>query len=648
MSKLIKIDDIDSFSKIREIKDSDITQEIIDTVKKLDEKTEIEPFIRSSIFDINETPHGPAEIVDIFTHKITLNGNSKLAAFIIKGKSFKTIKARDVSHQIYRLKKITGLDLAIFAHTGNLLDQPKEEFITTAKEIGCDYTFLDPMDLSRLFVSEGFICPRDGRIISQLSCTCGYSPKRKELNVFQKEALKELSTSHKLNQGAGLIVLPTGSGKTRVAAKDSFDFQAESILYVAHTDEILDIAQEEFSNIYGNDNVARVNSKEDFKKKKRVKLSTIQLIGRNIDTIKLLDFDYLIVDEFHHAAAKTYRKLIDNTNPNYLIGLTATPFRGDRQDVAELCNGNILINAELRTGIESGILSPFHYFGCFDDIDYSSLKHNGNLYDINDLEKSLVIPKRDKAIVAKWREHLNNKQTLAFCCSQKHATRCCDTFNKNGIKSRIILSDTNHKERKEIIQKFRNGEIKVIFSVDVLNEGVDFPFVEGLMFLRPTESKRIFYKQLGRGLRRFTGKTETIVLDFIGNFKNAFKIPEYLGLTPDENEIFRIPFGKYRNAKDILNLPLDCQVDFDDKVIDIFCQQYLADKHITRHNIGRILIYNYERLCKRLKKKAQKKDVDRFLLLHSELYELVFGSWDRFMNIMNQDQDFVDLINEMK
>lgn len=638
MPKLITIESFDSFSKIKDIMAREITPDIMETVRNLDEKTEIEVYIRSSIFDINRTPHGPVELVDIFTHKCTVKGLSALVAFIIKGKSFKTVRARDVAHQIYRLKKISGLNVAVLAYTGNLLDPPREQFVATAREIGCDYAFFDAIDLARLFVSEGFICPRDGRIISQYSCTCGYSPKRKELNILQRETLKELSLSHKLNEKSGLIVLPTGVGKTRVAAKDSHDFQAKSVLYVAHTHEILDIAEEEFANIFGKGRVNRAELKGDLKRKSQVTLSTIQLISRNLKVIKAIAADYLIIDEFHHAAARTYRALIEMSKPKYLLGLTATPFRGDRQDVAELCDGNVLINAELRTAIESGILSPYHYIGCFDDINYSNIRHNGIRYDIRDLEKSLILPRRDKAIIKKWCEYLQNKPTLAFCCSKKHAIRCCNAFREEGITSEVLVSDTDYEERKRIKNQFQKGNKKVIFSVDVLNEGVDFPFVEGLLFLRPTESKRIFFQQLGRGLRRFTGKRETIVLDFIGNFKNAYKIVEYVGLTPYENELGTFPVGKTRNAKEILNLPLGCEVTFDDKVIDIFCSQHLAEERITRYNIGRILVYNYKRLCMQLNKMASRADVDRNLLLHSGFYSMVFGSWGTFLSIMSRDQ----------
>jgi superfamily II DNA or RNA helicase len=253
--------------------------------------------------------------------------------------------------------------------------------------------------------------------------------------------------------------------------------------------------------------------------------------------------------------------------------MTATPYRSDHQDIAELCNHNILVDFDLRSGINMGILSPYHYFGCFDDIDYTKVAHNGVRYDIKDLERALIIPERDRAVIAKWRERAEGKPTLAFCCSHKHAKRVAASFIKEGIPAEVYLSDTSLDDRKVVAEKLRKGEIKVVCAVDVLNEGADMPFVECLLFLRPTESQRIFFQQLGRGLRKYVGKPMCTVIDFIGRFKNAYRIVEYQGLLPTDSDEHEIPFASIRSKKQILNLPLGCHVTFDEKVIDIFVSQ---------------------------------------------------------------------------
>lgn len=630
LTKLIKIDDFDNFRDIRDFPPDMISADLVRVVRSLDEREEIEPFIRSILFDSCDTPHGPAEIADILTHKVTVNRTSGIAAFILKGKSFPTVRPQHVSHQIYRLEKIAVLDFAVFATSGIVLDSAKEQFCGTCNRIGCRYAIFDAVDLARLFVAYGFLCPRDARKIVASRCKCGYSPKNRIRNIFQNESLEELDKTYRIGHRAGLIVLPPGSGKTRIAAEGAKSFEAQHILYVAHTHEILDVAQSEFEAVYGSDLVSRHDDSSNFGNPNRVNIATIQLLQKHLSEMNSNVFDYLIIDEFHHAAARSYQQLIKRLEPKFLLGLTATPFRSDRQDIAELCGQNVLVNFELRNGIDSGILSPYHYFGCFDDVDYSNIRHNGFRYDIKDLERSLIIPQRDAAIITKWKELAIDKPTLAFCCSHKHARRVVESFQDNGIPASVYLSDTNKERRHMLIEGFQSGDIKVLCVVDIMNEGVDLPFIECLLFLRPTESQRVFYQQLGRGLRRYTGKSHCVVVDFIGNFKNAYKIVDYQGLLPLAYEESGLSLSRARDNKDIFNLPLGCLVRFDDKVIDVFSQQVLDPKYATRHNISKVLLYNYYNLADQLGRSSTRKDIDRNSLLHSGLYSQVFGTWKDF------------------
>jgi superfamily II DNA or RNA helicase len=284
-----------------------------------------------------------------------------------------------------------------------------------------------------------------------------------------------------------------------------------------------------------------------------------------------------------------------------------------------------------------GILSPYHYFGCIDDIDYSKVAHNGIRYDIKDLERALIIPERDRAIIAKWRERAEGKPTLAFCCSHEHAKRVAASFIEEGIPAEVYLSDTSIDDRKVVAERLRRGGIRVVCAVDVLNEGADMPFVECLLFLRPTESQRIFFQQLGRGLRKYVGKPLCTVIDFIGRFKNAYRIVEYQGLLPTDSDEHEVPFASIQSKKQILNLPLGCSVTFDEKVIDIFMRQIVDHRVPTRHNLSRILIYHYQRLEVSLGRIPTARDVDRYQLLDSSLYKAVFGSWNRFRSIMDAE-----------
>ncbi|HXC97749.1 MAG TPA: DEAD/DEAH box helicase family protein [Verrucomicrobiae bacterium] len=352
MSLLIPIEAFDNFKAVKDFPIADILPDtlpiLIKAVKKLDEREELEPWLRAILADEAQTPHGPAEIVDIFTHQVSKGGLPGMAAFILKGKSFPTIKPADVAHQIYRLKNIGTLNFAIFAAPGTILDAAKEQFCTTCEEIGCYYSIFNAEDLVRLFVAYGFLCPRDANRIVRGRCTCGYSPTKRILNLLQKEALDELLLAHSSAQKSGLVVLPPGSGKTRIAAEDALAVNANCVLYIAHTHEILDVAQSEFEAKFGFKSVVRLEGSFSLDRLNRVNLSTIALLARHINKLSTGQFDYLVIDEFHHAAAKSYRRVLDKLNPAFLLGLTATPFRGDQQNILQLCNNTIIVQHALR------------------------------------------------------------------------------------------------------------------------------------------------------------------------------------------------------------------------------------------------------------------------------------------------------------
>jgi len=645
MSLLIPIEDYDNFKAVKDFPiaelSTDLLSDLVQKVKELDEREELEPWLRSILADGAQTPHGPAEIVDILTHHVTAQGQRGMAAFILKGKSFATVKPVDVSHQTYRLKKIEGLKFAFFVAPGTILDGAKEQFCSTCEEIGCNYSIFNAEDIARLFVAYGFFCPRDATRISRGRCKCGYSPSKRILNLLQKEALDGLSKAHAAGEKTGLVVLPPGSGKTRIAAEDASAIKATRVLYVAHTHEILDVAQSEFEAKFGVQSVIRLERASALDNLSQVNIATMPLHARRVDKLSPAQVDYLVIDEFHHAAAKSYRRVLEKLSPPFLLGLTATPFRGDQQNILRLCNNTIIVNHALRFGIETGVLCPYHYFGCFDNVDYSQIHHNGIAYSVRDLERALIIPERDRAIIRKWQDKAEGKPTIAFCCTINHAERVAESFAANGINALAYTSEMQRDQRLKVVSEFKAGKISVLCVVDVLNEGADLPFVECLLFLRPTESKRVFFQQLGRGLRRYSGKPHCIVVDFIGNFKNANRIIEYQGLLPfGANTSAEDPFGK-RNPKSILSLPAGCQVHFDDHVIELFYDQTLDAAYATRHNIRGILFYQYQRLARRLQRPPTKQDVDRNCVIGSDIYITCFGSWEAFLEAKASAKGFL-------
>jgi len=276
MAKLVLLEDFENFRLIRDVAASDLPNALIESMRNLDEREELEPFFRLILADEAQTPHGPAEIADIFTHKLTLRGTRGMAAFLLKGKSFPTVRPKHVSHQIYRLQKIDGLAFAVFAAAGTVLDAAKEEFCSTCERLCVTYAFADGTDLARLFVGAGFFCPRDGARIVAGRCRCGYSPRNRFLNILQKDALKNLDQTHRIGNPTGIVILPPGSGKTRISAEDAKSFGAESVLYVAHTHEILDVAQSEFEAVFGATAVTRIHRPLNSSSLSTVNLTTIQ------------------------------------------------------------------------------------------------------------------------------------------------------------------------------------------------------------------------------------------------------------------------------------------------------------------------------------------------------------------------------------
>jgi hypothetical protein len=188
---LFNLVSVDNFEAVRGVAPRNIDAAAIATVRSLDEKEEIETWLQAILYDTNRTPHGPSEIADILTHKISVKGRVGLAAFILKGKSFPTVRPSHISHQIFRLERLQDLNFAVLGASGTVLDEVKDQFISTAKRLNWDYAMLDAHDLARLFIAFGFLCPRDGERIRGGRCTCGYSPPNRTSNLLQQDALRE-------------------------------------------------------------------------------------------------------------------------------------------------------------------------------------------------------------------------------------------------------------------------------------------------------------------------------------------------------------------------------------------------------------------------------------------------------------------------
>jgi len=281
-------------------------------------------------------------------------------------------------------------------------------------------------------------------------------------------------------------------------------------------------------------------------------------------------FDYIVVDEFHHAAAASYRKVLNYFRPRFLLGLTATPYRTDNQDIFALCDGNVVYEIFLTDAINRGLLVPFRYYGFYDETDYTRVDFRNGRYDLDQLEKVLLQNKRADLVLAKYKQ-FETKRALGFCASIRHAEFMADYFSRHGVPAAVCHSGDNSSgcflERGPALEKLLNQEIKVLFSVDLFNEGVDMPSLDMVLFLRPTESFVVFLQQLGRGLRKDGQKKYLDVLDFIGNYKRAHYLPLVLsGQNPWTGT------GRTVGNLHDIEYPDDCLVNFDFRLIDLFIE----------------------------------------------------------------------------
>lgn len=385
----------------------------------------------------------------------------------------------------------------------------------------------------------------------------------------QHEALYYLKEARDEGITKGLVVAATGVGKTFLAAFDSFKYK--KVLFIAHKEEILKQAADSFGKVRPKDGIGFFyGTRKDLDKD--IIFATVQTLGQArylCDEYFAPDaFDYIVIDEFHHAAAESYQKLLQYFTPKFLLGLTATPFRMDNRDILHLCDDNVIYEIYLRDSINRGYLVPFQYYAFYDDTDYNQIEHRRGTYNVEQLESMLSHIQRADLILGKFKQYAGSK-TIAFCAGIKHAEYMADFFAENGVKVALVHSGSSTSKsfmpRDKAIEALEKGSIQVVFVVDLFNEGVDIPSIDTVLFLRPTESYVIFIQQLGRGLRKFEDKGALKVLDFIGNYKRAHHIPMLLsGENPlQENK------GKGLSYTDI-HYPDGCQVNFDFRLIDLF------------------------------------------------------------------------------
>ncbi|MBQ6493398.1 MAG: DUF3427 domain-containing protein [Erysipelotrichaceae bacterium] len=353
-------------------------------------------------------------------------------------------------------------------------------------------------------------------------------------NYMQRKALKELNRIRVMGAQRALICASAGSGKTYLSAFDALNFNPERLLYIVHEGSILTKSFNSFREVFGSRKTFGIYNGEFKDSDKDFVFSTNVTMVNSLQLFDKQSFDYIIIDECHHATAETYRKIIEYFQPEFLLGITATPERMDGADVFELFDQNVPYELRLRDAIINDLVVPFHYYGIRDDlIEYgiSETKSHKFVEQFSDEKHCSFIHE----MIEKHRVPGKKLKALAFCKDISHAIRMSQAMDEY-YNTRCLTGRNSVGERIRAYNDLQseNDKLEILFTVDILNEGVDIPGVNMVLFLRPTDSQTVFIQQLGRGLRKYEDKKYVTVLDFIGNdYKRSVQIAFALGSLSD-------------------------------------------------------------------------------------------------------------------
>ncbi|MDC0671794.1 DEAD/DEAH box helicase family protein [Nannocystis radixulma] len=406
-------------------------------------------------------------------------------------------------------------------------------------------------------------------------------PPRPTPHPIQVEALARLEMSRRSGHRRGLVVLATGLGKTLLSA---FDFAATGwsrALFVAHREEILKQACAAWERVLPERALGRWfgGERDDGAE---VVFASIQSLTRAgaLAEIAAERFDYLVIDEFHHAAADTYQRLLRHLRPKYLLGLTATPERGDGAELLALCDDNLVYRAGLSAGLAAGLLAPFHYHAIRDDVDYEQIPWRSGRFDEAALTQAVATREHAGAALRALDEHAPRarRRALVFCCSVAHADFMATFLREQGVAAAAVHSGPTSAPRAESLRRFAVGELAALTAVDLFNEGLDVPDIDAVLMLRPTESPVVFLQQIGRGLRLGCDrpKSHLTVVDIVGNHRSFLDKLDALRALLDSGlgrvEVLRALRGG------TLALPPGCAVELPTVVIDLLEQLCVRER----------------------------------------------------------------------
>ncbi|MGV3304880.1 DUF3427 domain-containing protein [Streptococcus suis] len=344
-------------------------------------------------------------------------------------------------------------------------------------------------------------------------------------NKMQEQALEGLATVRKNGAQKALVISATGTGKTYLSAFDVKQYNPDRMLFIVHREQILQKSLKDFQKVLGfeDDEGCIYKSGMDISQKRYI-FATIQTISRegNLQSFDPTFFNYILIDEVHKAGADTYKKVMNYFQPDFYLGMTATPERTDGQNIYELFDYNIAYEIRLQEALDNDMLCPFIYYGV------SDIKIDGQLIDEKATFSNLVSEQRVNHILEKIAYYGVSGEAvkgLIFCSSLNEAKELEGQFNARGLRTRALSGEHSQEERQRVVQDLENGNLDYILTVDIFNEGIDIPSVNQVVMLRNTQSSIIFIQQLGRGLRKHDSKEYVTIIDFIGNYQNNYLIP---------------------------------------------------------------------------------------------------------------------------
>lgn len=399
-----------------------------------------------------------------------------------------------------------------------------------------------------------------------------------ELKDHQKSALKALEDMRGNTETIALLHHATGTGKTVTAVMDAKRCGGR-VLFIAHTQELVEQAAKTFHAIWSAVTVGRYL--EAIKEPDaHVVCASVQSVALHLEDFKEDDFAYLIIDEAHHAAADIYQKVLAYFKPSFTLGMTATPERTDDKNILEIFQ-KTAHKLDIQTAVEIGELVPIRCIRIHTNIDLAKVRFNSVQYNIRDLENKIFVPERNRLIVDTWLQYVQNKRTVVFCASVRHAEQIAKLFCQAGISAASVSGGMKPAERREFQDHFVRREIQVLCACDLLNEGWDCPEIEVLFMARPTMSRVLYTQQLGRGMRLFPGKESLMVFDFVDNasqyntpqsMHRLFKLKEYrpghLAVAPSAQKVAEATlYSKGEKPEALIDWPVDAT---DYELVDLF------------------------------------------------------------------------------